>query len=392
MKKQGRKAEEVKREIAVVGGGSYGTALAKVLTENGHNLRLYVYESDTCLLIEKTGINARWLPGFQLNMARITVTRDAAAAVKGARIVFLAVPAQHMEQVLHSLKGGLSSEAIVVVTSKGMIKHETMAGLAERILELTSSRVCGVYGITFARAIASEKSDAGLLSSMCIASVDESVARTVAALFTSTTAQKFRIYVGTDIRGAEFGGAMKNVYAIAMGLLDGWLEARRAQTAERIAINATRYSLLNLCVLEFMTFGMAYGGRPDTLLGPSGVGDITACVSETSRNYRYGRWHAKLELEGGTEAGPDLFEGYETLRAAVQFAMAHPSLDLPILNATYDVLFNRKRLEDVYPELLSRISGIVGAVADWGMFKSTRILSNGGPGRFFGVKRNPSCK
>lgn len=344
--------------IAIVSAGAFGTALSNVLAENNHEIRLHVLktEIDTYQLIKKTGVNATYLSGVSLDMNRIHPKIDLADAVRGAEFILLTIPAQYAKQTIETLKPYLEPEAIVILTSKGLIEDGVQ--LSEIIAqELPNNRVCGIYGIMFAKLITLSNG----FSSMCIASPHEGVSETVANLFSRENSNKFRIYLSDDLKGAEFGGAMKNVYAIAMGIFDGYFEVIQSTLSEdeKFWIKTSRHSLLNLCMMEFVKFGIYHGARIYTLLGPSGIGDIQAGADESSRNYKFGHWFTELDMINKPEPPPRLHEGFDTVRAAMKLSHKYP-INLPILKATYDILFDDKNIGEVVPLLLS----ILGVTVD----------------------------
>jgi glycerol-3-phosphate dehydrogenase (NAD(P)+) len=354
--------------IAIVGAGSYGTALARVLSDRGYSIGLYVRETDVHHAILDHGINAHFLPNVRLDTNLVRPTTELAEAVRGADFVFLAVPAPWVRSTLIGLEGLIEPNAVLVLTSKGLEKSgKTMAQLAAEILP--SVTLCGLYGITFARAI----SVGQRLASMCVASHDLQVASAVADLFLHNRRKhrsatkppgEFRIYLSTDHTGAELGGALKNAYSIAMGVIDQYLESTaKAAIQEPPRPRSSRYALMNLCMLELVSFGLEQGAQLDTLMGPSGIGDFAACVSTDpravqSRNYDYGRWKAKSELEKGYRTGaPESHEGHDTVLGAFRLLAASNKSRFPILIAVYDVLFEAKKVAEVMPRLLRELSG-----------------------------------
>lgn len=339
--------------IAVVSAGSFGTALAHVLSLNGHNIRLHVRETDTFYAIDKRGNNPRYLPNVKLD-TRIRPIQDIKKAVEGADFILLAVPTQSVAETVNNFpKDVEKSKVTIILTSKGLAENGVRMSEIVR-QRLPKTKVCGLYGITFSKLIAEIKG----FSSLCIASPNKSVAEIVSRLFTqSNKSENFRIYLSTDLRGAEFGGAMKNVYALAMGIFDGHLESAGANKSEELLIKAPRHSLLSLCMMEFVKFGLAYGARIGTLIGPSGVGDIQASSNKLSRNYRYGSWMATLKTVENPGVPPDLHEGYDTVKAAFQLAKKYTiDKDTPILKTVHDILFTESEIKDAIPQLLKKLS------------------------------------
>jgi glycerol-3-phosphate dehydrogenase (NAD(P)+) len=350
--------------IAVIGAGNYGTALASVLAQHGYHVRLFTIESDVFHMIKTAHTNARYLHGVDLerNLVHPYFFSQLPEVVSDADAVFLTVPAQHAPSTMRDLHKFMDHNAILVVTSKGMIApHFTMSAIAKE--ECPGVRVCGLYGITFAQLMS-----LGLgMSSMCIASPDRTVADEVAGLFTGRVPGRFRVYISSDLKGVEFGGAMKNVYAITMGILDKYLDHEansrlwgEENKRKREALRATRSSLLNICALEFLSFGEAFGAARNTLLGPSGFGDIYASAGNLSRNYRFGEAFAILQLEKRAVDMPNTHEGYDTVGAARELAR-RCGVATPMLDLTHDVLFAEvenpeHRLESAVPRLIAELA------------------------------------
>lgn len=356
-------------EIAIVGAGSFGTAIAIILTNNGHRLRLYVREPDTLNIIESWGMNQTYLPGYNLNLDNIYLTDNMLDAIKNVKYIFFTVPSQNIHEVITKLKFVINDKTIIVLTSKGMIDGFSVSEITQEILPY--NKICGIYGITFAELIAGGEG----FSSMCIASEDESIATEIAKLFISNNnSSHFRIYISKDLKGAEFGGAMKNVYAIAMGLYDGYLEfVQNNPKSKGKKIFLSRHSLLNLCIMEFIELGLANGVKLYTLLGPSGIGDIVACAGDptknSSRNYQYGRWNASLEFreygEYQYKHAPTLHEGYDTVKSAKIMANRY-KIETPILDAVHNILYNKdnktnrkNRIQLIIPPLLEKLAIMV---------------------------------
>jgi glycerol-3-phosphate dehydrogenase (NAD(P)+) len=344
-------------DIAIVSAGSYGTALARVLSDQGHQVRLHVRETDTYHVLTRSGVNATYLPGVPLNMQFVHASGELAECVRGAEFVFLTVPSQYARLVMRQLTSYLDARAIMVLTSKGL--EDTGATMSDIALDvLPGIGRCGLYGITFAKAIAMNQR----LASMCVASPNLQHAHMVAELFLRAGSKGYRISLSRDLRGAELGGAMKNAYAISMGIFDAYLESTsKADPREEKRPRSSRYSLMSVCMLEFVQFGLRLGARLHTLLGPCGIGDLTACVSVLSRNYQYGRWMALTEVQTLAEPAPPLHEGYDTVKGAAVLLGKQKGLDMPILSATYDILFKSKKVNHLVPELLKQLSGCISS-------------------------------
>lgn len=349
-------------KIAILGAGSFGTSLAVVLSKNNHSIQLYTEEPDVYYLLALHRINRRYLPGYKLE-SNITPTTDLSETIKDADYIFVTVPFQNVREVMEAIKTKVDPKSVIVLTSKGMIGEGlSVSELTTKIVP--NNHVCGLYGITFAELIAGGSG----FSSMCIASNNKPIASDVAELFLKKNQGNFRIYVSDDLKGAEFGGAMKNVYAIAMGLFDGYLEFVQSKEREKTPkvgatpkIYLSRHSLLNLCILEFIELGVAHKVKLYTLLGPSGVGDIVACANDSSRNYKYGKWNASLEFKDEAQVEPalPLHEGYDAVKSAKNIADRYER-ETPILHAVYDILYNKtdiqKRIRSTIPPLLIKLA------------------------------------
>lgn len=344
------------RAISVLGAGNYGTALAHALSKNVKLVRLHVYEQDVFQVINMTRVNAKYLPDVELNLDVIEPMLDIERAVSQASVVFIAVPTQYVESLIGKIRKCLPEDAILVLTSKGILKNGLrISEIIKR--ELPNAELCAFYGITFARLIA--RGDG--LTSVCVAADKYSVAKKVAGLFGKRTCA--RAYISNDIKGAEFGGAMKNVYAIFMGIVDEYFDILKSKAEQSgddsaKALLDSRSSLLNLCLLEFIHFGLALGGSIQTLIGPSGVGDIVASSCESYRNYRYGRWLASLYIKRTPAPLISLHEGYDTIKGAYCLACDR-KIDAPILGKTHGILYEKASITDAIPQLIGEFSGAV---------------------------------
>jgi glycerol-3-phosphate dehydrogenase (NAD(P)+) len=316
--------------IGVVGGGAWGTALAQVLALNGTEVRLWAREPEVIAGINGRRENAGFLPDVRL--APSIVASDDLNWVGEASAVLVVTPAQHMRSVLSDLpKHGQP----LILCSKG-IEAGSMKLLHEVAAEANAgSPIAVLSGPTFAHEVAN-----GLPTAITIAAEDAALAQRLAALVARPT---FRPYVSTDVAGAEIGGAVKNVLAIACGVVEG----------AGLGLNA-RAALIARGFAEMTRFGVARGGRPETLAGLSGLGDLVlTCSSTNSRNFSLG-----LGLGQG-KAAADLLadrrtvaEGAATapvLREAAQEA----GVDMPVTVAVC-ALLEGAPVEQVVRSLLAR--------------------------------------
>jgi glycerol-3-phosphate dehydrogenase (NAD(P)+) len=323
-----------KRIVGVLGAGAWGTALANVAARAGADTLLWARDVDHAEAMRREGVNARRLPGVSL-AAAVAPTADLAAA-GAADIILAAVPAQALRGLCERLGGVARKGAPIVICAKG-IERGTENLLSEIVAQtLPDNSPAVLSGPSFAADVAR-----GLPTAVTLAAHDEALAkRLVEALALPT----FRLYHSSDVRGVEIGGAAKNVLAIACGIAQG----RGLGASAGAALVARGFA-------ELARFGAAYGARPETLMGLSGLGDLVlTCGSAQSRNFSLG-----LALGRGADpasaAGGKLAEGAFT--ASVLVAMAQEkNVDMPIATAVDAVLRGRLTIDRAIEALLMRPS------------------------------------
>jgi glycerol-3-phosphate dehydrogenase (NAD(P)+) len=317
--------------IAVLGGGAWGTALAQVIASGDQPVRLWAREADVVEAINGRHENPSFLPGVPLSPL-VRATADL-GDVADADTVLVVTPAQHMRAVLRAL--GPSGRSLILC-AKGIEAgtHRLLHEVARE--EHPGSPIAVLSGPTFAHEVA-----AGLPTAITLAAEDEARAKALAALIARPT---FRPYASTDLSGAEIGGAVKNVLAIACGVVDG---AGLGQNA-RAALIARGFA-------EMTRFGMARGARPETLAGLSGLGDLVlTCSSTSSRNFSLGvglgqgRAARDLLAERRTVA-----EGAATAPVLVEAARAL-GVEMPIAEAVCALLVGEAEVGAVVEQLLNR--------------------------------------
>lgn len=323
--------------IAVLGGGSWGTALADMLARKGERVRLWVRNPESAREILETGMNARYLPGHTLSAA-LQVSSDPAAVLAGAECVLLAVPCQNMSGCLRALRDFFPSTPRVVCASKGVElgTFRTMREVVEDELAGLSPRYGMLSGPSFAAEVADCRPTAVVLG--C---ADPDMADFVQLLFST---QHFRVYVNDDVIGVELGGAVKNIMAIASGVADGL----------RFGENA-RAGLITRGLSEMSRLGMDLGARPETFMGLSGLGDLVlTCTGDQSRNRRVG-----LAIGGGKTLEETLggmhnvAEGVKTTQAVYELGQKR-GIELPITEQVHAVLFSGKSPAEAVRELMTR--------------------------------------
>ncbi|MFG6666782.1 NAD(P)H-dependent glycerol-3-phosphate dehydrogenase [Halomonas sp. HNIBRBA4712] len=320
--------EQIK--VAVLGGGSFGTALASIAADNGARVSQWMRDSALVDQINEEHRNGRYLPDYAINQA-VTATTDIREAVEGAVLVLVAIPSSAFRQVVRQAKSWLLPSQILVSTTKG-IEQESFLLMSQVLEEETGFDHIGVIaGPNLASEIADKQ-----LTATVVASQDP---------LTRTRVQKvlscryFRVYASNDRHGVELGGALKNIYAISAGM------AAALGMGEN-----TRSMLMTRALAEMGRFAVAQGANPMTFLGLAGVGDlIVTCSSKLSRNYRVGFALGEgRSLEEAVEALGQVAEGVNTVRLVCDKAR-EMKVYMPLAEGLNRVLF-----EGVAPREMAR--------------------------------------
>lgn len=322
------------QSAAVIGGGAWGTALASLIAANKVDTLIWALEPETAAAINNSHENKPFLPGARLPES-LRATSDLAAA--GGRDAYLFVaPAQHARQLLASLKLVAPLQAPLALCSKG-IERATGKMLTEVLAEIwPEARPAVLSGPSFARDVA-----AGLPTAVTLACADAGLgARWMATI----GAPHFRPYLSDDLIGAELGGAVKNVLAIAAGAVEG----RGLGDSARAALIARGFA-------EFQRLGVAMGAKAETMSGLSGLGDlILTATSRQSRNMslgiELGRGRTIDEILGARRA---VTEGVATAPAVVAMAR-RAGVDMPICSAVADLVSGARALDEIIAALLAR--------------------------------------
>ena len=306
--------------VAVLGAGSWGTALAALIVRNGHRAVLWGRDAGTIAAIEAQGENLRYLPGIALP-GGLRATAALPEAVADADLVLVAVPSHAFAQTLRALAPWLPPPAGVAWATKGF---EPGSG---RFLHEVAREVLGadaplavVTGPSFAKEVAQ-----GLPTALTVHGDEPDFAQQVAEVLHGPT---FRAYTGDDMRGAELGGAMKNVLAVATGVADGM----------QLGLNA-RAGLITRGLNEMLRLNAAIGGKPGTLMGLAGLGDLVlTCTADLSRNRRLGL--ALGRGQGIADAVREIGQVVESIQTAdeVMRQADRHGIELPIASNVRDVL------------------------------------------------------
>jgi glycerol-3-phosphate dehydrogenase (NAD(P)+) len=317
--------------IAVLGGGAWGTALAQTCARTGRAVTLWEHEPGNAASLE-TKRESLFLPRVRLDDG-IKVTRDLATAAR-ADAILLVVPAQAMRAVCTALAQVLTAPTPLIACAKG-IEHGTHKFMTEIIAECAAVAIPAILsGPSFAADVAR-----GLPTAVTLAAADGKLAGDLAQAIASAS---FRPYHSTDVRGVEIGGATKNVLAIAAGIVTG-----RGLGASAAAALTTRG------FAELTRFGKAYGAKPETMTGLSGLGDlILTCSSPQSRNFSFGVALGKGEKLDGAAHGK-LAEGAFTAPVLLEMAR-EKNVDMPISAAVAAVLTEKLSVDAAIESLLTR--------------------------------------
>lgn len=325
-------------QIAVIGGGSWGTALANRLAANGHHVCLWVYEAELVEEINQCHTNSVFLPGIPLHHA-LRSSGDLAEAVAGCGIVLLVTPVQVMSSVLKQLAPSLSHDTLIANASKG-IELSTLRTVSQicssHLPPAITDRYVALSGPTFAREVAM-----GLPSLIVAASRDESAAKRIQAAF---SCKELRVYTNSDVMGVELGGAVKNVIAIAAGICDGL----------GFGCNA-RAALITRGLAEMNRLGKAMGADAATFAGLAGMGDLVlTCTGDLSRNRTVGfKLGQGMRLADILAEMKMVAEGVKTAESVYQLAQKC-GIEMPIVENTYKILHQDKPAKDAVMELMSR--------------------------------------
>lgn len=325
------------KNITVIGSGSWGTALAMMLTKHGHTVKMWARSQNAVDEINQKHTIHKYLPGIILPDT-LTATTDRAAALEGAEIVISAVPSRAVRQTMTDFAPLLLPNMVIVNVAKGL-EDGSLLRLSQVIQEcVPQCEVCVLSGPSHAEEVARE-----IPTTCLIASENEEVAKMVQSEFMNP---RFRIYTNTDVIGVEMGAALKNIIALAAGINDGLGFGDNSKAA-----------LMTRGIAEMKRLGIAMGGKAETFAGLSGIGDlIVTCTSMHSRNRRAGILLGQgKSLQETLDTVQMVVEGVNTVQAACHLADKY-HVDLPITRAINDVLFHGKNVETAVLELMTRDS------------------------------------
>jgi glycerol-3-phosphate dehydrogenase (NAD(P)+) len=320
---------------AVIGAGAWGTALADLLASNGHDTTIWALETDVAASINACHENQRFLHGFTL-ASSLRATNDLPSALKGADFIVYATPSQHLRRIASEGAALVARGAVLTVATKG-IERGTLALMTSVVGDEVPGRaVVGVSGPSFASEVVARQPTA-----LVAASVRQDAALAAQDALSSRT---FRVYTNDDVIGVELGGALKNVMAVATGIVEGVGLGHNSRAA-----------LITRGLHEMTRLGVALGARANTFAGLAGIGDLVlTCTGSLSRNHALG-----LEIGRGATLEQAL-AGKETVAEGVGSTASGLALaercgvDMPIVQMVHRILFDGHTARQAVPELMAR--------------------------------------
>lgn len=320
---------------AVIGAGAWGTAIADRLARNGHAVQLWAREDDVVASINEAHTNARFLAGVSL-APTLRATSNMADALREAVLVIYAAPSHVLRDVVRAGAAHLLPSAVLGIATKG-IERETLALMTDVVREESPSHaVVAFSGPSFAAEVAAQQPTAVVAAS--------DVPAAAALLQLAASAPSFRVYTTDDVVGVELGGALKNVMAVATGILDGL----------GLGFNP-RAALITRGLAEMTRLGVALGAHPETFAGLAGLGDLVlTCTGSLSRNRAVGVAIGEgRTLEEALAGKETVAEGVLNTQSALALAQ-RAGVEMPIVEATHRILFDGQSPRDAIAELMVR--------------------------------------
>lgn len=333
-------------KVSVIGAGSWGTALALLLTNNGHHTVLWSHRKEQAEELAKKREHREKLPGIRLP-EELEITSDLEAAVRDKDVVVLAVPSVAVRSTARKMKAYVPLGQLIVNVAKGIEEH-TLTTLTDMIEEeIPGARACVLSGPSHA-----EEVSRGLPTTCVVGARDRQTAEFLQNIFMSPV---FRVYISPDILGIELGGALKNVIALAAGTADGLGYG-----------DNTKAALITRGITEIVRLGMAMGAKPDTFYGLSGIGDlIVTCASQHSRNRRAGYLMGQGKtMQEAMEQVHMVVEGVYSAKAGLELSRKF-QVEMPIIEQVNQVLFEGKAPGEAVKELMVRDKKIESWDSTW---------------------------
>jgi len=324
-------------KIAVLGGGSWGTTLADMLSRKGFEVGMWVREKELVDEIRTMGENTWYLPDVKLSPG-LMVSDEPGQIIEGSSYILVVIPCQFMRGILESLKDLFPANPVVICASKGveLATLKPQSSVISEALEGKNPRYAIISGPSFAHEVSRK-----LPAAVSLGCGDIDLGRTLQDIMST---EFFRVYANQDYRGVELGGALKNIMAVAAGIADGL----------GFGLNA-RAALITRGLVEMSRLGMALGGREKTFMGLSGMGDLVlTCTGDLSRNRQVG-----LELGRGKTlqeilaSKKTVAEGVKTTESVYRLSSSL-GVEMPITEQVHNVLFENKDPRSAVEELMTR--------------------------------------
>lgn len=325
----------MKKRITLLGGGSWGTALAKLLSENGHMVTVWLRDEEQCRELTTERENKKYLPGVIIP-DNIVFSSQINESLKDAEYILIVTPTQKIRSVLKQINSEYKKNKIIINASKG-IEMGTMCLVSDIVREETEDCIfADLTGPSIAKEVVAK-----MPTAITVACEDKKAASEIQDMFMSSY---FRVYTNDDVVGAELGGALKNIIALGAGISDGIGYGDNAKAA-----------LMNRGIVEIARLGIAMGADVETFFGLSGIGDLmVTCMSKFSRNwnagYLIGQGYSKEEA--AKKVGM-VVEGISTTYAAYELSKKL-NVEMPIVNAMYDLLQNNADVKETVNKLMLR--------------------------------------
>jgi glycerol-3-phosphate dehydrogenase (NAD(P)+) len=322
------------RKVAVLGAGSWGTTFSKILADGGADVALWARRPELARELTESHRNSDYLPGINLPRG---IRGDASLprVLADAEQVYLSVPSQSLRENLAAVRDLIPEDAIVVSLMKGVEKGTglRMSEVIEQVLGIHPDRIAVVSGPNLALEIAKEQPTAAVVSSQSL--------ETATLVAMTATNPYFRSFVNTDVIGTEFGGVLKNLIAVAIGIVDGVGYGEN-----------TKASIITRGLVEMTDFAVAYGGRAETLAGLAGLGDLIAtCESSLSRNNTAGRLLGQgFNFADVVKQMNQTAEGLASVAPVLELALAK-GVGMPIVTQVSQVLAGTMNPRDIAPHL-----------------------------------------
>ncbi len=326
------------RDIGIIGAGAWGTALAMLLAGKGHRVTLWMYEQDLAEETIRTRENRVYFPGFALPES-IQVTSSLETAVSGKPIILSVAPSHTVRGVAAQFAPFLARDTIIISASKG-IEINTLMPLSDVFREILPrqfhQKLCFLSGPSFAKEVAQK-----MPTAITLASYDAATGKEAQEAIST---DYFRVYTNTDVMGVELAGSLKNVVAIAAGVLEGMGFGHNTAAA-----------LLTRGLAEMARLGVAMGGSLETFSGLAGMGDLVlTCTGGLSRNRTLGvRLGRGEKLAGIMQGAKTVAEGVKTAKAARDLARKH-GIEMPIVDEIYLLLYEDKDPRQAVKDLMNR--------------------------------------